>query len=346
MATPGRSQDPDVNRPIIEAMLRGNPARFDFFQAVRLLVRIQRDRQPVGRFASPDREAIRFGVHNSLRFPTSQIEKMEWESGEPPRMLVNFMGLTGPMGILPYGYTELVIERNRTRDRSLEAFLDIFNHRLISLFYQAWEKYRFPVAYERTQDDRFSQHLMALLGLGTPGLQKRQPVPDEALLYYTGLLSLQPRSAAALEQILEDYFDVPVEVEQFVGGWHILDASDQCCFEDADTYSEQLGSGAVVGDEIWDHQSRARVSIGPLTSEEYLDFLPSGRGHEPLKALMRFFSNGEIEFEIRLILKRDDVPHCELGVDGEESPRLGWFSWMKSRPSFDRNPGDTILLMS
>ena len=58
---------------------------------------------------------------------------------------------------------------------------------MISLFYQAWEKYRFTIAYERGERDRFSHHLLDLIGLGTPGLQERQSVPDDSLLFYSGL---------------------------------------------------------------------------------------------------------------------------------------------------------------
>ena len=41
---------------------------------------------------------------------------------------------------------------------------------MISLFYQAWEKYRFTIAYEHGERDRFSHHLLDLIGLGTKGL--------------------------------------------------------------------------------------------------------------------------------------------------------------------------------
>src|SRR4029077_2380484 len=117
----------------------------------------------------------------------------------------------------PHPYTELVRERIRQKDTALRDFLDLFNHRIISLFYQAWEKYRFAIAYERGERDRFSHHLLDLIGLGTPGLQNRQHVPDDSLLYYSGLLAMNTRSAMALQQILADYFEVDVEIEQFVG---------------------------------------------------------------------------------------------------------------------------------
>ena len=75
--------------------------------------------------------------------------------------------------MLPLHYTDLVVDRMRERDTSMQDFFDIFNHRMISLFYQAWEKYRFTIPYERGERDRFSHHLLALIGLGTPGLQER-----------------------------------------------------------------------------------------------------------------------------------------------------------------------------
>ena len=104
-------------------------------------------------------------------------------------MKVNFMGLTGPEGVMPLYYTALLADRTRAGDLSAVDFFDLFNHRIISLFYLAWEKYRFSVAYEREGLDPFSHHLMDLIGMGTPGLQNRLPVLDDSLLYYSGLLA-------------------------------------------------------------------------------------------------------------------------------------------------------------
>ena len=101
---------------------------------------------------------------------------------------------------------------------------------------------------------------------------------DDSLLYYSGLLSLHPRPAAALERILWDYFDVPVEIEQFVGAWHRLEESNQCRIR-AGTPGRRnnWAAGRSSGDEIWDQQSGVRIKLGPLSMAEYLDFLPSGR---------------------------------------------------------------------
>ena len=147
-------------------------------------------------------------------------------------MRVNFLGLVGPLGVLPIYYTELVANRLQARDYTLRDFLDIFHHRLISLFYRAWQKYRYMVPYEQGEGDQFSQYLLDIAGLGTPGLQNRQTVTDISLLYYTGLIAQQPRSASALEQIIADYFRMPVQVEQFLGAWYRLSEDAQCNLDD------------------------------------------------------------------------------------------------------------------
>ncbi len=331
--------------PEIWEALEREPYTFNFFQAVRLLERLMPDRQPVGLFVNPSREVVHFGAHSTTAFPPSQIHSLERLANGPARMSVNFMGLTGALGVLPQYYTELVITRGRAKDHAIRDFFDIFNHRIISLFFQAWQKYRFTVAYEREERDRFSHHLLDLIGLGTEGLQNRQTVADDSLIYYAGLLAQQPRSASALRQVLTDYFDVPVEIEQFAGGWFKLDRETQCCFQDQLSSSEQVGLGAVVGDEIWDQQSSVRVQLGPLTLAQYLDFLPNGTAFQPLLGLLGFFAETEFDFEVQLILKRDEVPPCELGAEEGPVPQLGWVTWMKSAP-FRRDPGDTVLQVS
>jgi type VI secretion system protein ImpH len=341
MATKGGTENSGLKDSPLERALRENAPSFEFFQAVTLLQRLE-GRQPIGRFSDPQDEAVRFHVNNHLAFPASQIQQLEASDDAPYRMLVNFMGLTGPLGVLPYCYSELILERARDKDDTLAQFFDIFNHRMISFFYRAWERFRFPVTYSLGEEDTFTHHLFDLIGLGTSGLQQRQTIPDEALLHYVGILAMQSRSAMALEQIIADYFDVPVEVEQFAGAWYRLDSSTQSCLREGQTLPEQLGGGAVVGDEIWNQQSRIRIKLGPLDLPSYLEFLPAGSAFEPLRAITKFFANEELDFEVQLILKREEVPSCEVGSVSGSGPRLGWVTWLKSVP-MGSDQGDTVL---
>jgi type VI secretion system protein ImpH len=314
---------------------------FEFFQAVRLLERLAPDRAPVGQYAQPSQEVARFKVNQQLSFPASEIQRLEFKENGQAEVTVNFMGLTGPQGVLPLYYTEFIRERFRQRDTSSAAFFDVFNHRMISLFFQAWEKYRFPIAYERGDRDRFSHILLDLVGMGTEGLQRRLPIPDDALIFYSGLLSSRHRPACGLANLIGDYFDVPCEVEQFIGAWYPLNDDSLCVFDAADSFSEQLGVGAIVGDEVYDQQSAVRLVIGPLNLKQYRDFLPDGSAHRPLRDLARFYAGASMDFEVQLILHKDEVPVSHTGL-GEEPPpvagptldevQLGWTTWIKTKP--------------
>ncbi len=224
----------------------------------------------------------------------------------------------------------------------MRDFLDIFNHRLTSLLYRAWEKYRFPVTYERGGEEPFTGYMLDLLGLGTPGLANRQAVPDQALICYEGLLAQFPRSAVAFRQLLSHYFEVPVEVVPFSGTWRPLDSGSRTCLMDTRSRSEQLGIGIVLGDEVWDQESVVRVRLGPMGLDQYKDFLPDGSAFEPLKALVKFFCGEDLDVEVQLILKREEVPQFALDSENVAPPRLGWFSWMFTKP-LGRDPDETVL---
>ena len=93
--------------------LRSTPWNFEFFQAVRVLERLHPEREPVGNFSVPAAEAMRFRAHASTVFPASEIQSLHDADGERADMGVNFMGLFGPLGVLPLYYTELIAERAR-----------------------------------------------------------------------------------------------------------------------------------------------------------------------------------------------------------------------------------------
>jgi len=161
MGTEGRRVNLTVTDAGLESRLRKEPYRFEFFQAMRLLEKLLPDREPVGGFESPSMEATRVGMHPSLSFPASEIQSLDWQEGRTPFLRVNFMGLTGIQGPMPQWYTATILERLRAGDATLRDFLDIFNHRSLSLFYRAWQKYRFGVAYERGDRDKFFLNLLA-----------------------------------------------------------------------------------------------------------------------------------------------------------------------------------------
>jgi type VI secretion system protein ImpH len=330
---------------------------------VRLLERLAPERRPVGRAGPPAAEAVRFLAHLSLAFPPSSVYEIEpaGPAGPVPTMTVTFLGLTGPSGVLPRHYTELLLQLEKEakgpEKQALRAWLDLFNHRLVSLFYRAWEKYRFYVPYERGDSDRpdadpFTQALFSLVGLGAPPLRNRLRVAtaqdgdgerrervlarldDLVLLYYGGFFAHRPRCAVALEALLADYFRLPVRVEQFRGQWLRLEPANQSRLGDGD--NNQPGINLVAGERVWSAQSKFRVRLGPLRYPQFLEFLPD-RAPVPQRKtffllchLVRLYVGPEFDFDVQLVLRASDVPALRLGDAGGASPRLGWNTWVRA----------------
>lgn len=332
MAAEGRGSGDTLEQTLLD-----EPYRFRFFQAVRVVERLQPGRAAVGRQeAAPGREAVRFRTLPSLQFPPSEIHEFsrdgegEEDDAPPPEMTVAFMGLTGPQGVLPNHTTELVAERARYKDTALWEFLDLFSHRMISLFYRAWERYRFPVAFERGTHDEFTRHLFALVGMGTEGLRGRLGFPDEGLLLYAGLVAQRPHSGTAVESALGDYFRVPARLVPFTGQWLALDDESLCRLGRANS---ALGVSTVAGARVWDTQSKFRVRFGPLTLAEFRAFLPTQQNYGAAVRLTRFLAGAELDFDLQLVLKAEEVPACKLGGAGPNRPALGWTTWLKTRPT-------------
>jgi type VI secretion system protein ImpH len=367
-ATRRRSTDslegPDADDPRApSSRLFSEGHAFDFFQAVRLLQRLEWHRPSVGRSGPPSAEPVRFRVHNSLSFPPSAIYEVQpsTEGRANPVLVQSFFGLTGPNGVLPRHYTELIMRLEREQRgperRALRDWLDLFNHRLVSLFYRSWEKYRFFLAIERgaaerDDPDAFTQGLMSLIGLGTPALRGRLRVTgpgrmggranlaridDLALLHFAGLLAHKPRSAVGLETLLSEHFRFDVEVFQFQGFWLRLEPENMTRLGVAES-NNRLGVNAFAGDRVWDLQSKFRIRIGPLDAEQFEAFLPArsdvpGRNAFYLLAhLIRFYVGPALDFDIQLVLRANEVPACRLPAGDSEGPALGWNSWLLSSP--------------
>lgn len=347
---------------MIETLLR-DAFRYDFYQAVRLLEQACGNaetglprRNPVGTDSPANTEVVRFRALPSLSFQPGGVNKLEPARGQsadsaPLQMTVGFMGLFGPSGVLPQHYTSLMLSRMREKDFALREFLDLFNHRAISFLYRAWEKYRFPFAYERAdrqgKEDLFTQCLLSLVGLGTGGLRGRLDVNDESFAYFAGHFSRQVPQAATLENMLSAHFGLPFRVHQFCGQWLYLDDSNRSRLSTAKTAEDsfnQLGMSVVVGERIWDVQSRFRLVVGPLNGEQFRRLMPGGDLLRPAFQFCRSYVGLEFDFDVQLVLKPGEVPWCQLTAENLDRPRLGLNTWLRSR-EFVNEVNDAVFCL-
>jgi type VI secretion system protein ImpH len=323
------------------APLEQTPERFDLFAALRLIDAAHPDRPRLGEARRARDEPVRLGQPPYLFFPPGQIAsfRRRRDSRLPPRLLTYAFGLLGPQGPLPLHVTAHALARLRhDRDTTLADFCDLLQHRLIALFYRAWATARPAVEHDRPARDRFARRVGAIAGMPTPAFLERSALPDRFTLYAAGLLAMQARPPEALARVVALFFKVPVRVRELVGGWLDIPPPQQTRLG-ASGGTSRLGIDAVAGARIFVRHNRFRIVLGPLTLDRFLRFLPVGPAMPQLRALVRHAAGLEHDWDVQLVLRREEVPAARL--DG--ATRLGWTSWLTTRAR-RHDAGDLVLV--
>ena len=330
------------------AALAESPHRYDFYQVLRRLECLHPDKPRWGKALRPIEEPVRLGQDPDLSFAPAPLASFEVDGGRPPRLQVRLFGLFGPNGPLPLHLTEYARERLRVAgDPTLSRFLDVFHHRFLALFYRAWAQAQPHANRDRPKDDRFTAYVGAFVGMSPAAFRDCDDLPDLAKFFHVGSLVRQVRNPEGLADILRHYFRVPVEIEQFVGHWMELGTGERTFLS---REGAVLGSGAALGSRVWDRQHKFRIHLGPLSLDQYESFLPAspkpfggagGPDGIPLRRLVdwvRMYLCFELDWDVRLRLKHDEVPSLRLG----RGQQLGWTTWLGRRRT-DTAAGDLCL---
>lgn len=318
--------------------IRAEPWRFTFRQAIRVLALDALNRGIPITDSLPAN--VRFRTPASLTFPASELvalsEKKDIADEELLDLCVSFFGLTGPSGILPTRYTELLIDRkNHFRDSTLHDFLDLFSHRAIALFHAAGRKYRFYNQLEHNHREGFSRNLLDLAGAGLNGLRGRLQLtrsPGEAdrfLMYYAGILAQKPISTASVELLVRGLLDVDANLLGFQGNYLELPPEHQSSLNRSNC---ELGVNTILGARQYDCQTKATLMIGPLDSKMFAELLPGGSAARALSELMKFCVGHALAIDVKLILKRECIPASHLSMQAATPKQLGFNTWIRTRP--------------
>jgi type VI secretion system protein ImpH len=319
-----RAVDEQARASFMDAVAQA-PYRHDFYALLRRIENLWRERPRFGRALRPLDEAVRVAQDAELDFAPAPVSSLvRSERAAAPRLGVRIFGLFGPHGALPLHLTELARSRERQHgDASLRAFIDVFHHRMLLLFYRAWAQAQPAVDLDRRAEARVDAIVGALGGLAPAAARKRDAISDDAKRQHIAHLARGVRTAEGLTDTLTQLLGVPVQVESYVGHWLPLRRED-CTRLGLGGPAGQIGVGAVAGDAVWDRQSKFRLHIGPLSAEQYRRFLPRGAGVRPLRDWVRQYVGFDFVWDVQVALTAADVQGCRLGT---ETP-LGYAAWL------------------
>lgn len=316
----------------LDEQLEAKSARMDFFQVLRLIENAHPQLPRIGTALRPNDEAVRFSQPPSLNFhPTVLVEYQRTNGESRARLAVNFFGLLGANGPLPTHMTEFVRDRLRNGgDATLMAFLDVFHHRMVELFYRARATAEPVISLDRADEDRFSVFVASLFGLGAPGMRERDEIGDFAKLHFAGLLAGKTRPASGLQTILREYFQLPLSIEPFVGHWMHLPEPIQSRIGTRGQ-GNRLGVSMALGNTVWDCQNKFRIVIGPVEYADYQRFMPGGESINRLQAWVKSYVGLSLDWDVQLILQKRESPPLLLG----NRMQLGWNTRLISSMALD-----------
>lgn len=323
-------QDRQETRHLAELIesLTGQPWSVGFFQALRLIECLYPESPRLGTSRRPADDPVRLAQHPALSFESASLTSFEpREDDRPYRLTVRLLGLLGPNGPLPLHLTDYAQERlQKFKDPTFSRFLDVFHHRMLSLFYRAWANNEPTVSYDRPDSDRFADYVGSLSGLGMTSLMHRDEISDRTKRYYCGHLSCQTKHPEGLQAMIREYFGTPAELSEFTGEWVPIPSADILRLGYGQDVG-MLGISTILGAEFWCCQHKFRIVLGPLGYDQYESFLPGGNRIRHLATLVKNYSGDELAWDVMLVLKREEVP--PLCLDGRY--RLGWTTWLGER---------------
>lgn len=317
------------------------PYRFGFFQAVRRINCQFPDHAQTGKAFRPSEDPVRFSQTPYTSFAPSTLNALEFDGLHgTARLSQRFIGLFGPNGPLPTHLTEYARDRLRhAQDPSFARFADMFHHRIVSLFYRAWAQAQPTVQHDRPEQDRYSDYVASLAGVGMPALKGLDAMPHALKLHFAGHLSSLPRHATGLASILESFYGINARIKEFIAHWLTIPRAERLRLGRR-AGTGKLGESAVLGDRVWQRQDKFRICLGPLSLSDYEGFLPTGKYFDAMTAMVRSYLGIELLWETQLLLKGSEKPVTCLGKQGA----LGWTSWLQSEEP--REVVDDLILQA
>ena len=334
----------------VAARLFERAPKLTFMQFCRLLEACAPERPGFGTRDTPAYEPVRFRPRPRLGFPAGETAAVEFDDEHPdapPTVRTTFMGLYGVDAAMPSHTIDEIALREEGHE-AVEAFLDPFNHRIATLLYRAWKKYRYPERFRAGGVDDYSQSLLCLLGFGWGDKPLRAGLPDSRMLALSGLLIQRTRTSEGLAGVVA--LAAPgaeVRVDEFwavttsTGRPKPLTSTKPAAGGLSDGKRNGLGGGYVLGRRLTYRSRAVRVTLRPADARQAQDLLPGAWLHREVMAFIQLYVGIKADVYLRMEVSSRFVPHPSVGIERTgPAPRLGWTTVL---PSADERLIDIAL---
>lgn len=291
--------------------LEGQVAQTQVYRFCQLLENALPGHPPLGSTEDPKDDPVRFRPDPGMGFPAAEFKAIEFasDSARCATVRTRLLGLYGVDSPLPTAFLDEITQR-REGHEALEAFLDIFNHRVFTQFYRIWRKYSYPASFEAGGSDATSQCLLGLIGLGIPGTARKIATPVSRFLALLSVMRLPTRNAegitalarllaAATRTRVTPHWPQKVRLAQPASLSQVRPTS--------------LSQGTPLGAIGHDANSQLLITLISRDPQESQGWLPGGLLLADLQVLLRVYLGWRYSAKLQLSLCIDDLPRPILG---------------------------------
>jgi len=307
---------------IISDILDHGP-EYHVWQAVWLSENLTKKDHPERKEYLLDQAGLRFRPYQHYNYPPRDIRSVSYENSEI-KFVLNFLGLYGINSPLPRCYHEQISFQEKILGESnipLQNFLDIFNNRFYWLYYQSWKKYRFYLYLNNDRSNKISERINSFTGRGIFTKHESSELSDFTLLKFAGVFGQRVRNKEGLRILLAHIFpNYPFEIKEFIPHWVELVDVPELGNDDL-----RLGENSFIGRYSMDRMSRIGLDVGPISFEDYLNFLPGTSNAKKLNELLKLYLNDGLEYDIKFKVKADTIISISWNDD---RLRLGSTYWL------------------
>lgn len=284
---------------------KDHTAYFNFYRFCLLIEKL--GGSELGTGLSPASDPVRFRPDPHLGFPASELKGTETDPenpDEPPTVRTKFMGLYGVDSPLPTAYID-DINQGREGADAVAAFLDIFNHRIMTQFYRIWKKYSYPATFEEGGTDKFSRSLMALTGV-----TNSRELPASRLLAILQPMLHPVHTAEGVAAVIRSQApNTRVEVFNRHPVWLPVEERARMSVNN----SMRLGDGLVLGDEREDVNYCMRIEMHTEDAQEAKGWMPRGQLRKDVFALLKTYLGCDYDASLHVTIPVRLLPRPRLG---------------------------------
>ncbi len=293
--------DSRLNTDSLLQVLQGQVAKANLYRLCQVLEQALPGRALLGSTAHPGDDPVRFRPDPGMGFPAGEVRAIEIDPAHPQgpaTVRTRLLGLYGVDSPLPTGYLDDIAQR-REGHEAVEAFLDIFNHRLFTQFYRIWRKYSYPATYEAGGRDATSQCLLGLVGLGIPGTAERIATPISRFLALLSVMRLPTRNAEGIAALIK--LLAPNTLAKVHGHWPRKVVLKQPASLSA-SHPVSLAQGTPLGAVGQDANSQLHLTLLTTDPDEARGWLPGGHLHADLLVLLEVYLGWRCTARLQLSL--------------------------------------------